>query len=891
MSLRCPKCGATYSGAARFCTRDGTQLVSGAKKPADNSVPPNTVPPPKVKSPQSFARALDPGQSHANLAGVLLDGRYQIEKKLGEGGMSFVYLALDTQTGARDAIKVLSPALSRDKTAMARLKREADFGIRLEHPSICHIKRLGETATGLVYVVMPYVEGEVLSDRTYRLGQLPLDEVVGFVREIAAGLHLAHQLKIVHRDLKPENVMITRDAHGHEHAVVMDFGLAKERRAGAELEKLTATGIVLGTPEFMSPEQLRGKPLDGRTDVYALALMTIEMLTGKLPFAGKSQQELMIARLRDMPVPIRKLRPDLTFSAAVERVLLKGMERVPDERYQTAPEFADAFAAAAGRTPTAIEGTTGVLKKLFGRATTVAVVAAVLATPTARSVAAQQTTANAPTTGSTAATSKHPTRPPAATPAASNGAAATAAGAPPDTTHKLSGAIGVAIDSVHGGPLAGAVVSIAGTDRQATTDSAGQFRIDSVPPGTYKLALFHPVLDSVGVSIASQGVVFPAGRYAVVRIATPSPTTLANVFCPAEKRLTGPSVVIGRVLDADTDAPDSGARVTLSWTELEVGRSVGIRHTPRVRQTTVDASGTFQICGVPNNMNGTLRATRGTAATAGVPVAIEGRLLTLAALSLAAPDSVVVAVDSTPRAASAPKAPAPAAATGLRSGHAVATGRVTDQGGRPIAGASIGVLGAVATTVSDDSGRFTLRGLPSGTQALSVRKLTYSPAEMPVALTVRAPRYVDVRLKTAPPQLASVNVQATKLEQGLKKVGFTDRKKMGLGHFMTEDQIANKMPQNMTDVFTTMPGITVNYSSGQPVLQGSRTAGGGCVTYYVDDVPYREQTPGDLNDYMRPEELSAVEVYNASDVPAEYAQAGHSSCTTIVMWTKTKIGG
>jgi hypothetical protein len=524
----------------------------------------------------------------------------------------------------------------------------------------------------------------------------------------------------------------------------------------------------------------------------------------------------------------------------------------------------------------------------------VATVAAALAMPVARSVAAQQTTANAPATGTTTATSKHPTRTPVptpSTPAASNGAAATPAGTLPDTTHKLSGAIGVAIDSVHGGPLIDAVVSIAGTDRQATTDSAGQFRIDSVPPGTYKLALFHPVLDSVGVSIASQGVVFPAGRYAVVRIATPSPATLANVFCPTEKRLTGPSVVIGRVLDADTDVPDSGARVTLSWTELEVGRSVGIRHTPRVRQATVDASGTFQICGVPNNMNGTLRATRGTAATAGVPIASEGRLLTLAALSLASPDSVVVAVDSTPRAAPAPKAPVPAAATGLRSGHAVATGRVVDQGGRPIAGASIGVIGAAATTASDDSGRFTLRGLPSGTQALSVRKLTYSPAQLPVALTVRAPRYVDVRLKTAPPQLASVNVQASKLEQGLKKVGFTDRKKMGLGHFMTGDEIANKMPQNMTDVFTTMPGIHVDYSRGQPVLQGSRVAGGGCVTYYVDDVPYREQTPGDLNDYMRPEELSAVEVYNASDVPAEYTQAGHSSCTTIVMWTKTKIGG
>jgi eukaryotic-like serine/threonine-protein kinase len=170
-----------------------------------------------------------------------------------------------------------------------------------------------------------------------------LSEVATFVKQIASGLQVAHDLAIVHRDLKPENVIITRDGK----AVVMDFGLAKERRAGAELEKLTATGIVLGTPEFMSPEQLRGKPLDARTDVYALALMTFEMLTGKLPFEGKTQQELMIARLRDAPTPIRKSRPELNFPAPVEKVLLKGMERDAEHRYRTAPEFADAFVAAA----------------------------------------------------------------------------------------------------------------------------------------------------------------------------------------------------------------------------------------------------------------------------------------------------------------------------------------------------------------------------------------------------------------------------------------------------------------------------------------------------------------------------------------------------------------
>ena len=158
---------------------------------------------------------------------------------------------------------------------------------------------------------------------------------------------IAHQLGIIHRDLKPENIMICRTADGGERAVVMDFGLAKERRVGPEVQKLTATGIVLGTPEFMSPEQLRGKPLDPRTDIYSLGLMTYELLTGSLPFTGATQQEVMIARLKGEPIPLRSLRADLRFSAELEAVLRKSLERDPAARYQTAPELATALAAAA----------------------------------------------------------------------------------------------------------------------------------------------------------------------------------------------------------------------------------------------------------------------------------------------------------------------------------------------------------------------------------------------------------------------------------------------------------------------------------------------------------------------------------------------------------------
>jgi serine/threonine-protein kinase len=352
---RCPACGASFADDARFCTRDGSKLVA---MPSGFSAP--IVPTPAGGT--AMGRAEPPARlTHTNLVGSVLDGRYEIVRKIGEGGMSFVYLAKDLSSETRYALKVLSAALSRDQNAMARLKREASLGMRLAHPNVCHIIRLGETQDALVYVVMPFVEGEVLSDRNHRKGTLPLAEVVRIVRDVAAGLHAAHELKIVHRDLKPENVMIATSPDGSERAVVMDFGLAKERRADAELQKLTATGIVMGTPEFMSPEQLRGKPLDARTDVYALALMAYEMLTGKLPFSGRTQQEIMIARLRNEPVPLRQARPELGLPEAVERVLAKGMQRDMDERYHSTPELADALADAAS------EGGAGLMGRLFGR--------------------------------------------------------------------------------------------------------------------------------------------------------------------------------------------------------------------------------------------------------------------------------------------------------------------------------------------------------------------------------------------------------------------------------------------------------------------------------------------------------------------------------------------
>jgi serine/threonine-protein kinase len=301
-----------------------------------------------------------PADPLASLSGQILDTRYRVGRRLGEGGMSYVYRAEELDTGRAVAVKILIPRLSRDPASVERLRREAMIATRLDHPSVCPILRMGETADRLIYLVMPYLEGEPLSEHESRRGPFSPDEGIPLLIQMCHGLQHAHELQIIHRDLKPENVMLvpqeeTGSAPAFQ-AVVMDFGLAKERRAGPEVAKLTATGIVLGTPEFMSPEQIRGKPLDGRSDIYALGVLAFELFTGQLPFPGKSAQETMIARLRGSPQLLRQVRPELP--AKLEAVISKCLAIDAASRFASMNEMA-----------VALEGvvSTGVLGRLFRR--------------------------------------------------------------------------------------------------------------------------------------------------------------------------------------------------------------------------------------------------------------------------------------------------------------------------------------------------------------------------------------------------------------------------------------------------------------------------------------------------------------------------------------------
>jgi serine/threonine protein kinase len=358
---RCPRCGSVYGEAARFCPRDGSLLVDVQSKARSHGAASATPSggSTAVRTPATPGRAVDRA---ASLSGQLLDARYQVLKKLGEGGMSYVYLAKEISSDETVAIKVLSPRLASDKSSVERLRREAGLAMRLDHPNVCRILRLGESEDGLIYLVMPFLKGELLSDREVRGGPMDIAHGVTLLKQMCAGLHHAHELQIVHRDLKPENVMLVPDDDGGaEHAVVMDFGLAKERRADPAIAKLTATGIILGTPEFMSPEQIRGKVLDARSDIYALGIVAFEMFTGKLPFQGRNAQEMMIARLRSQPVPIRQYRPDVP--EPVEKALSKALQTSPDDRYTTAIEFGDALSG--GGSPASSSGFLGKLKEKF----------------------------------------------------------------------------------------------------------------------------------------------------------------------------------------------------------------------------------------------------------------------------------------------------------------------------------------------------------------------------------------------------------------------------------------------------------------------------------------------------------------------------------------------
>ena len=316
----CPVCSTEYADDVKFCPNDGQTLRSAA--PA------------------------------SDLVGQVVADRYHVVKKLGEGGMGQVYLAEHVKMGRRSAIKVMNPAMVHDPDAVARFNREASNASRISHPNVCAIYDFGETPDGLIFLAMEFIEGEPLTDLLEREGALPVPRATAIFLQTADALQAAHDLGIVHRDLKPDNIMLSRKKGGGDTVKVVDFGIAKAVGGDQAGQKVTKTGLVVGTPEFMSPEQLSGDTLDGRSDLYSLALVFYRMLIGKLPFEATSVQETMIKRLTDEPIKLAEARPDLSFPAGLQPVLDTALARTPMERYQSVAKFAADVAAVTGRPTT-----------------------------------------------------------------------------------------------------------------------------------------------------------------------------------------------------------------------------------------------------------------------------------------------------------------------------------------------------------------------------------------------------------------------------------------------------------------------------------------------------------------------------------------------------------
>ena len=276
---------------------------------------------------------------HSERVRASLAGRYTIERELGRGGMATVYLARDLKYDRLVAVKVLRPELAAVLGA-ERFLREIRLTAQLQHPHILTLIDSGE-ADGFLYYVMPYVEGESLRQRLERQGQLPLDEAIGNTRAIASALDFAHAHGVIHRDIKPENVML----HQGE-PMVADFGIALAVSA-ARQERLTGTGISLGTPAYMSPEQASGeRTLDGRSDQYSLACVLYEMLAGEPPYTGPTAQAIIAKRLTE---PIPHLGTVRSVSPAVEAAVTKALAKTPADRFTTAGAFVAALTAGSTR--------------------------------------------------------------------------------------------------------------------------------------------------------------------------------------------------------------------------------------------------------------------------------------------------------------------------------------------------------------------------------------------------------------------------------------------------------------------------------------------------------------------------------------------------------------
>jgi serine/threonine-protein kinase len=303
----CPHCGGEYETDARFCPKDGT--------------------------------ALRPKGGGDALIGRVIADRYHVLKVVGEGGMGRIYLAEHVRMNRQCALKVMRPNLLHDADSAARFGREASNAARIIHPNVAAVFDYGETE-GLVYLVMEYVDGDPLGEILQKGGALKPYRALEIAKQVTDALTAAHELGIVHRDLKPDNIIVTKSKSGREVAKVVDFGIAKAIAESPD-RRLTETGLVIGTPEFMSPEQLVGDPADARSDIYSLGCIFYLMLVGSPAADAPTRDAMLKRRLNELPPHPSSARNDLP--SELDAIVVRMLAISPADRYQTAAELREAL--------------------------------------------------------------------------------------------------------------------------------------------------------------------------------------------------------------------------------------------------------------------------------------------------------------------------------------------------------------------------------------------------------------------------------------------------------------------------------------------------------------------------------------------------------------------
>ncbi|MEP6568251.1 MAG: protein kinase [Acidobacteriota bacterium] len=315
----CPKCGMEYPDTTTLCSADGVALEK-----TDDA-----------------------------LLGQVLAGKYRIEERLSSGGMGTVYRGTHVLMDKTVAIKVLRPSLAADEKIVARFSREARAASKISHPHALSVTDFGEAENGVVFLVMEYLDGKTLKEIIREEGPMPLPRAVEILRQIGGALDAAHGEGVVHRDLKSDNIMLLRSS-GTDYAKVLDFGIAKIKEPEGTYDPgLTAPDLVIGTPQYMSPEQCSQSPdIDARSDIYSLGVILYEMLVGHVPFTGGSPTAIMLKHLQQPAPSVLAERSDVP--EAIGRVIARALEKRPEDRYETAGELVEDFTIAAGMEPAGV---------------------------------------------------------------------------------------------------------------------------------------------------------------------------------------------------------------------------------------------------------------------------------------------------------------------------------------------------------------------------------------------------------------------------------------------------------------------------------------------------------------------------------------------------------